>query len=333
MPWPTLAPEAPPDLAPPAHRPTFSVIMAVYQGADHVGDALRSVSQQSEAPLEVVVCDDGSTDDLDAALAPFLDRITLLRQANQGEGVAKNRAVEAATGDYVVILDADDAWEPERLAALRELAEARPDLDVLTTDAWFEVDGRRQGRFYGDEMAFPLVDQELHVLDRCFVMPHAAVRRARWLELGGFDVTMSPAADWDFYLRAVLSGSRVGVVDEPLARYRLRPGSMSADRAVSLGARVRVMDKTRREQPLTPAVASALEQARHRHARRAALAEAESAIRRGGPGARRAAVALARTPGVGRTTRVKGLLAAVAPGLARRALTGRAADRLSRPLT
>ena len=328
-----VAPDAPAAMSSTSSSPTFSVIIAVYQAAQYVGAALASVMAQTTPAFEVIICDDGSTDDLAAALAPFLDRVTLLHQENRGEAAAKNRAALTATGEYVVILDADDVWEPERLAALGTLASLRPDLDILTTDAHFEVDGQVRGRFYDDQMRFPVDQQPAEILDRCFVMPHAAVRRRRWLELGGFDGAMRPASDWDFYIRAVLTGSRVGIVDAPLARYRLVPHSMSADRARSLRARVTVLDKTATSGALPPELESALHSARRRHERRASLAEAEEALRSGGPDARRAALALARSSGQPAVTRLKAAFATVAPGVARRVLSTRAPGRLARPHT
>lgn len=121
-------------------RPTFSVAIAAYQAAGTVGQAVASALAQTLPPVDVAVCDDGSTDEIDAALAPYRDRIVLVRQENRGEAAAKNAAARATSGEFVAFLDADDLYYPERLAALGELAAARPDLDVLTTNADLEVD-------------------------------------------------------------------------------------------------------------------------------------------------------------------------------------------------
>src|SRR5439155_15089644 len=77
---------------------------------------------QTAPPLEVIVCDDGSTDDVDGTLSPFQDRITLIRQERRGPGAAKPAGARLARGDFVDLLDGDDAYLPTRLEALGELA-------------------------------------------------------------------------------------------------------------------------------------------------------------------------------------------------------------------
>jgi glycosyltransferase involved in cell wall biosynthesis len=158
-------------LAPPANgpvergpRPTFSVIVAAYNVADVIPDALESVRGQDVAPLEVIVCDDGSTDDLDRALEPYRDEIVLLRKTNGGEASAKNAAARAATGDFILVLDADDVYLPGRISALTELAQSRPDLDILTSDALLVVHGRPVRNVYDDSWTFETEDQRRAIL-------------------------------------------------------------------------------------------------------------------------------------------------------------------------
>ena len=130
------------------HVPSFSVLIPAYQAERFVVAAVESALAQTRPPLEVIVCDDGSTDGTREALEPYRDRIVYLRKENGGEGSAKNAAARAASGDFVVLLDADDTYLPERLEALGQLAAARPDLDLVTTDAFIEVDGEAARRVY-----------------------------------------------------------------------------------------------------------------------------------------------------------------------------------------
>ena len=214
----------------PGPVPTFSVVIAAYEAADFVGDAVASALGQTVSPVEVVVCDDGSTDDIEGALRPDRNRITLIRQENRGEGAAKNAAARAATGDFISILDADDVYLPERNELLGKLASQRPDLDMITSNCLMESDGEVIGegeltwRFMAD-------DQRSALLRENFLFGNLAVRRSRFAEVGGFDESITGVADWDLWLRLVYSGSRVGYLTRPLARCRIRRESLSSDRA------------------------------------------------------------------------------------------------------
>jgi hypothetical protein len=331
---PLLAPE-PTAQVEPAAVPTFSVVIAAYQVADLIGEAIGSVLAQTAPPLQIVVCDDGSTDELEGALAPYRDNLKLLRQPNRGESAAKNAAAAAASGDYVVLLDADDTWLPQRLEALGELASTRPDLDILTTDAWFELDGQKVGRFYGATTPFVVTDQRRAILERNFIM-QPAVRRSRWLAIGGFDESVEIGADWDCWIRLMLDGSQGGIVDQPLASYRLREGSLSSRRAESLRARVTVLERTGRHPGLRPDERPHLAWCLAAHRRRALLAEAEASLRAGGAGARRACLRVASGPGFGLQSRLRSGIAALAPRAAGRYLEARERrtgwSRLSRPV-
>ncbi|HEX6702181.1 MAG TPA: glycosyltransferase [Gaiellaceae bacterium] len=316
---------APPPDGPvaPGSTPTFSVVVAAYQAAGTIGEALASAFGQTARPHEIVVCDDGSTDDLHAALAPYLERIVLVRKENGGEASAKNAAARAATGDFVAILDADDVYLPGRLAALAELAEARPDLDLLTTDAWLELDGKDLRRVYGPDWTFEVVDQRRAILERNFVFGHAAVRRKRFLELGGFDESIRYTTDWECWMRLILSGSRAGAVLEPLSRYRVRAESLSADRESMTAGRIQSLRKGLQHTSLRPEERAAGEATLAVHERELRALRLRSALRREDPGARRLAlsVGLARTTPL--ATRLKALAGAVAPKLVGRLLRRR----------
>ena len=326
-----LAP-APAHPVEPGPIPTFSVILAVYHAAETVGEAVESALRQSAPPHEVLVCDDGSTDGTQAALAPYRERITLLRKDHGGAASARNAAARAATADFLAILDADDVYLPDRLAALGELAAARPDLDILASDAFFEVEGRTAGRFNSDRHPFAVADQRGAILERNFILGNAAVRRERLVAIGGFDESLECAEDWDCWIRLILGGSLAGSVVEPLARYRIRRQSLTSDRRIALRCRVRALEKVERRSDLSPEEGRTLERSLLAHRQRAALAEAEAAILEREPYARRRAMAIAVGGGHGFGTRLKAALAAAAPRLAARMLERRKArsDRLTR---
>lgn len=317
---PVLAPPEPSNLAG-GPTPAFSVVIAAYDAADTIADAVESVLAQTVHAVEIVVCDDGSRDDLVAALEPFRESITLVVQEHAGEGAAKNNgAFHARRGDFVVFLDADDAFFLERLEALGELAAARPDLDILTTDALLEIDGEVVRRCYEADWTFEVDDQRGAILERNFVFGHAAVRRTRFMESGGFEPSIRYGTDWDLWCRLVLEGSRIGLVDEPLAHYRLRRTSLSADRPALLEGRCRVLERAASRDDLAPDERGRVQKALAREQRNALLACANAALLDGSPRARQLAIRVARTPSLPARTRARSALAALAPRLASKRL-------------
>lgn len=318
-----LAP-SPPYLLDHAPSPTFSVVVPAYEAAAFVASAVESALAQTLAPHEVIVSDDGSTDALAEALAPFGHRVTLVPGAHGGPAAARNRALLAATGDFVAALDADDAYHPERLEALHALAVHRPDLDIVATDATLEVDGAGAGRF-NQSTPFPVDRQREAILRACFVCA-PAVRRSRLIAIGGYDETLWSGEDWDALLRLVLAGSAAGLVDEPLYTYRLRPGSVTSERLAALGSRVQLLEKARAHPGLARAEQSILEASIRLNRRRLLRAEAEVALISGSADRRRLALRLAAAPGAPVRERVRAGLWAIGPRRAASSL--RAASRV-----
>ena len=301
--------------------PTFSAVIAAYQASETIGDAIESLLAQTLSPIEIIVCDDGSTDDLDAALAPYANRIILLRKENGGEASAKNAAAWAASGQFLAILDADDVYFPERLEALAELSVDRPDLDILTADCHLVVNGRYVRNCYDEGYRFEVDDQRRGILERNFVGPgHMAVRRDAFLAVGGFDEGFRHATDWDCWIRMIFAGSRVGMVNEPLAEYRVRENSLASNRARQFEAYVAVLEKAAARIDLTADEQEVLRRSLHGQCRRLALRRAEDALTEARPDARRLAFNIALDSGFPLRTRAKAAAAAALPGIAARRL-------------
>ena len=231
----------------PTPAPTLSVLVPAYNAADTIGDALESALVQRPAPLEVIVSDDGSEDEMDRVLAHFGSRIRVVRGPNRGLAAARNRAAAAAQGALLGLLDADDVWLPGRVAALTSVAGARPDLSIITTDAVVVRDGRPDPQLYYDVRHFETEDQETAILRSNFAFGAGAIRAAALSAVGGYDPAARWAEDWDLWLRMVLRGHRAGLVRAPLYEYRRRSGSLTA-RKVDLALGVQAV--LRRAQPL-----------------------------------------------------------------------------------
>jgi GT2 family glycosyltransferase len=304
--------------------PTFSVVIPAYQAAGFIADAIESVLAQSSPPIELIVCDDGSTDDLDGSLAPYRDSITLLVKENGGEASAKNMGARAASGEFIAILDADDVYLPERLEALTELSVRRPDLDILTADCLITADGLLVRHCYDGRYRFEVDDQRRGILERNFVGPgHMAVRRDALLAVGGFDEAFRWATDWDCWIRMIFAGSHVGMVNEPLAEYRVRATSLASNRIRQFEAYVAVLEKAAARADLSTDERAVLQRSLGVQRRRLLLRKAEDALAAAKPKGRGLALEVARDNSFPLRMRAKAALAATLPRLASRRLARR----------
>jgi glycosyltransferase involved in cell wall biosynthesis len=304
----------------PGPAPTFSVIVAAYNVADVIGDALESIQAQTISPLEVIVCDDGSTDELEAALEPYRGNIVFLRKEHGGEASGKNAAAGHARGDFIAILDADDEYLPERLEALAELAQQRPDLDILTTDALLEANGITVRNNYDRTWRFEVENQRRAILQRNFVFGHAAVRRTRFVEHGGFDESILWTTDWDLWLRMILAGASAGCVDEPLAIYRLRETSLTARRRDLQLGKLATLEKAQNNPELRDEERPVLEESLRAYRHDLSLLDLRASVAAGEAGTRRRALALLGGSGLHTRRKLETAAIAIAPRLAGRVL-------------
>lgn len=309
--------------------PNFAVVIPAYEAAATIGAAIDSLRAQTQPPAAIVVCDDGSSDDLEGALAPYGDAVQLLRQEHRGVAAARNALLRAAPADFIVPLDADDVYAPTRLQRLAELAVARPSLDILATDAVFVSDGKPAGRL-NEKTPFAAEAQAEAILDRCFVIC-PAMRRERLLEIGGYDEKLRTAEDWDVCIRLILTGSAAGLVDEPLLEYRLGPESLTSSRVETLRERAYMLGKAAAMPGISPTLRAKAENAAARQQGRALEEAAREAVAAGAPDARRHLLAAAGSSTVPPRARLGALTGAIAPRLLRRLVEATIAGSTGRP--
>jgi glycosyltransferase involved in cell wall biosynthesis len=201
-----------------------SVIIPVYNGAATIGRALASAFAQTFTDFEIVVTDDGSTDDTPATLAGYGDRIRVIRQRNRGLAGARNAAVLASSGEYLAFLDDDDEWMPEMLARCVSLLDEDPNC-VLAYAGAVRVDmtgapmPNQEGQTNGVDS--PTMAQ---MLERPWnVVPsQVMVRRTVYERCGGYDERPTNCEDCHFLLMAREHGHFRGV-REALVRKATRP--------------------------------------------------------------------------------------------------------------
>jgi GT2 family glycosyltransferase len=283
----------------------FSVIIPAYQAAAFVGTAVASALEQTYPPHEVIVVDDGSTDELEEALDPYLGRIVLHQQANSGLASARNAGLRRSTGDWVVLLDADDFWAPNRLEQMAKHIATHSSQTVITTDAIIvDADGNPMRRYYeGSEFPRP-TDQRREILRRNFIFVSAAAPREAVCEAGGFDTGLEAAEDWDLWIRMIRAGAVAGLVEAPLAYYRRHQTNMSSNSIRMSRAESAVMDRVIRSEGVSRRdrrIASHQRRLAMSHLARAAFASAVSA----GRSRRRAAVDVAFASDIDVKTRLR----------------------------
>lgn len=228
------------------NTPLVSIIIPAYNAAPYVGDAIRSVQQQTYTNWELLITDDGSTDDTATAVKPFLadERIRYTRQTNSGVSAARNTGIAAAKGAYIGFLDADDALLPDSIGEKINVLEAEPNTDfvfgdVIYCDATLKPTG---------DVLIGSDDDLLNALLRWKATPlplscgNVIARRNIFEDGFRFDTKLSTAADQDFsfHLAHRYSGKHI---NSSSTLYRILPGSMSRNIAVMEKDHLRVYRK------------------------------------------------------------------------------------------
>jgi cellulose synthase/poly-beta-1,6-N-acetylglucosamine synthase-like glycosyltransferase len=266
--------------------PTVSIITPAYNAARFIDQTLESVLRQTFTDFELLVVDDGSTDETAAIVEAFArrdPRIRLSRQRNQGIAVARNTAMAGARGRFFALLDSDDLWFPTYLIEQLDILARHPDIDVLSANAI------NFGTSFDGEPLLDIADPNrlryLSLLKLIQAEDSVSIlsifRREVVDAIGGFDISLSRSEDYDFWLRAAVAGFRVAVNPKPLGLYRRRPDSVSADEGLMLDAMRTPLGKVRRTCADRLDVQTAVDRQLARFARRGLLAEARSALLEG----------------------------------------------------
>jgi glycosyltransferase involved in cell wall biosynthesis len=204
---------------------TISVIIPAWNRAREVCHAIDSALAQTLTPLEVIVVDDGSTDETPEVLAGYGDRIRVVRQSNQGVAAARNAGIAAARGDLLAFLDSDDVWLPRKLELQAARIDADPELGLVHCGVDFEGTGINLDGMEG------AVATEMLRLERSVIVAHGSgvmVPRRVAEETGGFDARMRVSEDWDFCYR-VATRYRIAFVAEALVLHARHASGLQND--------------------------------------------------------------------------------------------------------
>ena len=228
------------------NSPKFSVVIPVYNQAQYLSSAIDSVLSQTSHDYELIVVDDGSTDNSREVVTQFGNQVRYIFQENKGLGGARNTGINAARGEFIGLLDADDQWLPTFLETMIVLTNRYPEASVYYCCAQsMDADGNTLPQLFGGPVRHPdMMYQSL--LRANFLIPSTILARCSDIVTAGmFDQSTQDihgCEDWDLWLRLALDHDFIGI-NECLVRYRLHGSSLSANPAGMQRAARSVIEK------------------------------------------------------------------------------------------
>jgi glycosyltransferase involved in cell wall biosynthesis len=202
-------------------------------------ETLFSVFNQTWPEIEIIAVDDGSRDRSLEILARYPDRIRVVRQANSGPAVARNRGVREARGNWIAFIDADDTWQPEKIEKQAKICRQKV---WSYTDSIFVGGvngGRRDSEFTPKHKGYIL---EALVRSNFISTSSVMIERQIFLDFGGFEESLRSIEDWDLWIR-IASRHEAAYIDEPLLGYRVHPTSTSRNSRATLPNHFIVIDR------------------------------------------------------------------------------------------
>nr|BAP91647.1 glycosyl transferase family 2 [Phormidium sp. KS] len=234
--------------------PPISVIIPAYNSERTIQATIESVLQQTFSDFELIIVDDGSTDKTLEIVSSFKDaRIKVFSYSNAGGAVSRNRGFSHSSGEFIAFLDADDLWTPDKLELQLKALQDNPEaavayswLDAIDEAGKFLREGNHRmenGNIFAKLFLIPFVESGSNPL----------IRRQAFIDVGGFDESLTASQDYDLYLRLAARYNFV-VVPSAQVLYRISSNSMSANvrrqEATSLFVRERAFQKSPQPLPL-----------------------------------------------------------------------------------
>lgn len=223
--------------------PRVSVITPTFNRARFIEESVASVLAQTAKSFELLIVDDGSTDNTREVLEPyFVDRrVKYFYQENQGQSVARNRGLAESRGQYICFIDSDDAWEANKLERQLKFMDENPDVDVvygdiITMDERSKEVGRENMRRFSGKITGELLR------DNFVSISTAMMRRHCFEQMGGFDEYDRLAEDYDLWLR-YSTRFYFHYLPEYLSRYRVMADQISSDKTARFWANERTLQK------------------------------------------------------------------------------------------
>jgi glycosyltransferase involved in cell wall biosynthesis len=226
-------------------RPLVSIVIPAYRAATFIRETLDSVFAQTYPNLEVILVNDGSpdTEQLEAEIRSYGDRLIYIRQENGGPAAARNTAIRAARGKYIAYLDSDDLYLPWHVTSLVQLLEQHS-LDLVYCDSYIERDRVRVARAFEQQpQNLPITFEKL-LTEGCAVTTSAVVAsRQAILDAGLFDEQYRRCEDFDLWLRMCYRGARMDILPVVGIVHRMLPNGLASDGFLLKRAQIEIHKK------------------------------------------------------------------------------------------
>jgi glycosyltransferase involved in cell wall biosynthesis len=221
--------------------PLVSIIIPVYNAASTVGEAIDSALGQTYENTEVIVVNDGSTDNSLSICQSFGTRVNLISSRNFGGAAARNTGLRIARGEFIQFLDSDDILYSHKIERLLPHAVLSQDSSIIAS-SW-DLQEEREENFSVHNLNFAAQDPFEWCLTNHLQTAAPLHATKSLLEIGGFDETLNCCQEFDLHLRLFAAGRSFKPVDEPMYRFRRQPGSVSSNFAKILQVRQTVFQK------------------------------------------------------------------------------------------
>lgn len=210
-------------------NPLVSIIIPSFNMAGLAVRAVESVLNQTYKNIEIIVIDDGSTDDTRQRLEVFGDRVKYLYKPNGGVCSARNVGLKMASGKFIGLLDSDDTYMPEKVERSLDFLQRHPDYGFVHTDTYLvDIKGQIIERYQHPKSRVTGKITDTLLMGNFIANPTNFFSRECYERCGGFEESLFPPGDWDLWLR-IASHFKVGYIDQPLSKYSVLSNSCFND--------------------------------------------------------------------------------------------------------
>lgn len=202
----------------------LSIVIPCYNDVNYISDCLESANEQGIDGLEIIVVDDGSDDRTKNRLNELYTKYdVLLTQENNGQSTARNKGIKAARGEYILVLDSDDFFEPSFSSKAIKILTKSENTKIVTCHARRFIDGTEE-----NDIHMPHGGGLKDILFINGALGSVMFRKKDWELVSGYDENMkSGFEDWEFYIRLLINGGEIHVIPEVLFNYRIKKESTS----------------------------------------------------------------------------------------------------------